>query len=102
MASDTSGEPWVRRPAREFRNWKEAWAPWAEPAFHIPLESSVWRAEQACHTLAAKPPGERAAPAAAAWAWKTRACIRSDPAEWAAEEALPEEPALTLAEYPAP
>ena len=85
----------------EFRNWKEARAPWAEPAFHIPLESSVWRAEQACHTWA-ETPGERTARATAAWAWKTHACIRSDPAERAAEEALLEEPVLTLAEYPAP
>ena len=79
------------RVAWESRKPREAWAWLAEPASRIPVEWLVWRAERAYRTWAAEAPGERTAPAAAAWALKTRACIRSVPFERAAAEALPEE-----------
>lgn len=80
---------------------EEAWVGLAEPAFRTPVESWEWRAERAYRAWAREAPGERAAPAAAARAWKIGACIRSDPAERAAEQALPDEPARKPVVLPA-
>jgi hypothetical protein len=78
----------VPRAGRESRRTDEAWAWLAEPASRVQVESWEWRAERACRTSAAAAPGERTVPAAAAWASRTRVCIRSVPVERAAEEAL--------------
>ena len=89
------------RAARESRKPEEAQAWLAEPASYIPAESLEWRVERACRTWAAEALGERTAPVAAARAWKTRAYIRSDPAERAVAEALPEELVWKPVERPA-